>query len=190
METTRIIESILLVQGEPISIERLSKLLKEKKEVITKAVSELRESYKDRGIVLIEKGGEIQFGTHPENHEWVEKFVKSEFTDDLTKASIETLSIVAYKGPLTRAEIEYIRGVNSSFILRNLLMRGLISRKENPRDARSYLYEISFDFLKYFGIARQEELPGYNELSNKEIAMSDAGPEGDTANAGQPAVSA
>jgi len=171
MELKHIIESLLFVSGEPISFGRLSKLAGAKKDAVEGALRELREDYKSRGIVILEKNGELQFGTNPENKEWVENFVKSEFADDLTRAGLETLSIIAYKGPLTRAGIEYIRGVNSQFTVRNLLMRGLVSRKENPKDARSYLYELSFDFLKYFGITRPEELPQFEELRKKEIDM-------------------
>lgn len=174
MDIKQALESILFLQGEPISVEWLSKLLGGKKEQVARALEELREDYKERGIVLLEKGGYWQLGTNPASHDAVEKFVKSEFTGELTKAALETLAIVAYKGPLTRAEVEYIRGVNSSFIMRNLLMRGLLARKENPKDARSFIYEISFDFLKYFGLTRLEELPQYQELSRKEIAMPEA----------------
>ena len=173
MDTKQSLESILFLQGEPISVERLSKLLGEKKEQVTRALEELREDYKERGIVLLEKEGYWQFGTNPASRALAEKFVKSEFSGELTKAALETLSIVAYKGPLTRAEVEYVRGVNSSFIMRNLLMRGVLTRKENPKDARSFIYEISFDFLKYFGLTRPEQLPQYQELSKKEIAMPD-----------------
>ena len=174
MKLKHILESILFIQGEPISIERLSKLVKEKRAAVEEALNELRADLGERGIVLLGKDGEFELGTNPGNKEWVEKFIKSEFTEDLTRASLETLSIIAYKGPLTRAEVEYIRGVNSSFILRNLLMRGLVGRKENPKDARSFIYEISFDFLKYFGLTRPEELPQFEELSKKEIIMPEA----------------
>ena len=174
MEMKQALESILFLQGEPISVERLSKLLGEKKEQVAKALEELRDDYKKRGMVLLDKNGEWQFGTNPNSRALVEKFIKSEFSGELTKAALETLSIVAYKGPLTRAEVEYIRGVNSSFIMRNLLMRGLLTRKENPKDARSFIYEISFDFLKYFGLTHPDELPQYQELSRKEITMPEA----------------
>ncbi|MBI2640113.1 MAG: SMC-Scp complex subunit ScpB [Candidatus Sungbacteria bacterium] len=171
MALKHIIESLLFVNGEPISIGRLSKLAGIKKDAVEEALGELKNDYRDRGIVLIEKDGEVQFGTSPENKEWVEKLVKSEFTEDLTRAALETLAIIAYKGPLTRAEVEYIRGVNSSFTVRNLLMRGLVTRKENPKDARSYIYEISFDFLKHFGLKGPEELPEFEELRKKEMEM-------------------
>lgn len=171
MELKHIVESILFINSEPISIGQLSKLAGVKKDAIEGALEELRGDYRDRGIVLIEKNDEVQFGTNPENKDWIEKFVKSEFTEDLTRAALETLAIIAYKGPVTRAEVEYIRGVNSSFTIRNLLMRGLVARRENPKDTRSYLYEISFDFLKHFGLKGPEELPEFEELRKKEIEM-------------------
>ena len=171
MELKHIIESILFLHGESISLERLAKLTKEKKEEVRSAMTSLRADYAGRGVVLLEKNGQFQFGTNPENRALVENFLKSEFTEELTKAALETLAIVAYKGPLTRAEVEYIRGVNASFMLRGLLMRGLVERRENPKDARSYLYEISFDFLKHFGLTGKDELPQFAELKEKEIEM-------------------
>ena len=84
---------------------------------------------------------------------------------------METLAIIAYKGPLTRAHIEYVRGVNSSFTLRNLVMRGLVERMENPKDARSYLYGTSFNFLKHLGVARPEDLPRFEEFKKEKIEV-------------------
>ena len=77
--------------------------------------------------------------------------------------------IIAYKGPLARIEIDYIRGVNSAFVLRNLTMRGLVERIENPKDARSWLYRVSFEFLKYLGLRSIEELPHYMELVKENV---------------------
>ncbi|MBI2099909.1 MAG: SMC-Scp complex subunit ScpB, partial [Candidatus Vogelbacteria bacterium] len=74
------------------------------------------------------------------------------------------LTIVLYKGPLTRAEIDYIRGVNSSFILRHLSIRGLVERIPNPKDARSFLYRPTFDLFQHLGLSKIEELPEYGEL--------------------------
>ena len=95
--------------------------------------------------------------------------MKSEFSEELSRAAIETAAIIAYQGPITRAEIEYVRGVNSSFILRGLLMRGLVERIENPKDARSYLYRISFDFLKHLGLTKIEDLPQYQEFRQEKM---------------------
>lgn len=165
------IESILFVQGEPLAISRLVKITGAKKAEVESALRELADERRERGIVLIENGGEWQFATHPANKVVVEKLVTSELSEDLSRASLEVLSIVAYKCPVSRAQIEYIRGVNSSFTLRNLLIRGLVSREENPSDRRAYLYRISTDFLKHLGLSRPEELPQYEAFHQQEIEL-------------------
>jgi segregation and condensation protein B len=116
---------------------------------------------------MIEKDKEIQLVSSPENSLYIEKLIKDELQEDLTPASLEVLAIIAYKSPVTRAEIEEIRGVNSSFTLRNLLIRGLIERKERLEDSRAYLYEISLNFLRKLGLKSINELPEYNNLHQK-----------------------
>lgn len=165
------IETILFAYGEPMSPENLAKLTGVKKEEVIEAMTALKTDYEGRGFVILEKDGTYELGSNPDNAGFIEKLVKSEFSEELTRAAVETLAIVAYRGPITRAEIEYLRGVNSSFILRNLLMRGLVERIENPKDARSYLYRISFDFLKYMGVSKIENLPGYEEFKKASIGI-------------------
>lgn len=169
MKLVSVIESLLLLSGEPISEDRLSKVLKKPKPEVESALKELAEHYGERGIRLISAHGSWQFGTAPENSSIVEQFVKSEFSEELSKAALETLSVIAYKGPLTRAAVEYIRGVNSSFSIRNLMLRGLVERIDNPKDARSYLYRVSIDFLKHLGLSSIEELPEWNEFHEKDM---------------------
>lgn len=163
MQLKHKIESILFVTGEPVSEKKLVKILEATQEEARQALEELRGDYNNRGIVILQKEDEWQFGTSPEHAGLIEQLVKSEFTEELSRAALETLTIVAYKGPLTRHDLDFIRGVNSSFMLRNLLLRGLVERVENPKDARSYLYKISFDFLKHLGIGKVEDLPDYAE---------------------------
>lgn len=163
MELKHKIESILFIIGEPVSEKKLAKILEVPQEETRKALEELRSDYANRGIVILQKEDEWQFGTSPEHAGLIEHLVKSEFTEELSRAALETLTIVAYRGPLTRHDLDFIRGVNSSFMLRNLLLRGLVERVENPKDARSYLYKISFDFLKHLGLGRVEDLPQYAE---------------------------
>jgi segregation and condensation protein B len=121
-----------------------------------------------RGFIIIRKEDEIQLATNPENAEIISDLVKSEIQENLSKASLEVLSIVAYRGPVTRAEVEAIRGVNCSFTLRALLMRGLLERLDNPKDNRSYIYKISFDFLKKLGLESANKLPDFEKLSKDE----------------------
>lgn len=164
-----IIESILFISGEPVKIKRLAKIIGVKPEEIENAVMVLLGDYsKKRGLVIIRKEDELQMATNPDNAEFLNDLVNSEIQENLSKAALEVLSIVAYRGPLTRMDMEAIRGVNCSFTLRTLLMRGLVERIDNPADSRSFIYKISFDFLKKLGLSRIEDLPDFEVLSKDE----------------------
>lgn len=166
-----IIETVLFVCGEPMALEKLSKITKAKKEAVLEALRELKKDGGGRGLVILEKGEQYQLGSNPKNTKYIEDLVKNEFSEELSRAAVETIAIIAYKGPLTRVEIEYVRGVNSSFTLRNLLMRGLVERIENSKDARSFLYRVSFDLLKHLGITKMEDLPQYEEFRKSRIEI-------------------
>ena len=171
------IESILFVCGEPIKLSKLIKVLSLEKDVVENAIKSLREKYSQNisGLMLITKGDEIQLVSSSSNTEYVENLVKSELQDALSAAALEVVSIIAYRGPISKSEIEAIRGVNCNYTLRNLLLRGLIERNDNPRDNRGYVYAISFEFLKKMGIDDVKKLPDYATLSMDEriISISD-----------------
>lgn len=173
MQTTSIIEALLFTHGQAMELKELERLLERPSEEIRNAVNQLIEEYQNRGLVLVEKDGAVEIGSHPDAHAYVEKLIKREFSEELSRSGLETLAIVAYKGPLSRPEIDYIRGVNSSFTLRNLLMRGLIERTPHPHDARSYQYRISFQFLQHFGLSKFEELPEYESLRKEVIEIAE-----------------
>lgn len=162
-----VIESILFANGEPIKVAKLVKVLNLPKPEVENGIMLLTTEYagKKSGIALIKNNDEVQLVTNPENAEFVNQVVKSELQEELSQAALEVLSIVAYRGPITRSDIELIRGVNCSYTLRNLLMRGLIERKDNPKDNRGYVYVISFEFLKKLGLESIEKLPEYEVLS-------------------------
>ncbi len=164
-----IIESILFVSGEPIKIKKIALIANLKVEEVKNGIESLKQDLisANRGIRIIEKDGEVQLATNSKNAEYINDFLKNEMEQGLTRSSLETLSIVAYRGPLTRIEVEQVRGVNCTFALRYLLLRGLIERIENPNDARSWHYKISFDFLKKLNFARIEDLPRYEELKKE-----------------------
>jgi len=115
----------------------------------------------NRGIVLIFKDDEVALGTSMDSSEIIEKLRKEELVKDLGKAGLETLSIIVYMGPVSRAEIDLIRGVQSSFILRNLTVRGLVEKVSNPKDQRSFLYRPTFDLISYLGISKIEDMPEF-----------------------------
>ncbi len=168
-----IVEAMLLAHGEPITVAKLAKVSGFSATEIAEAITALKSTYSDRGIIILEKNGEVQLGTNPFYTKYVEDLLRGEFTGSLSRAALETLAIIAYKGPIIRTSIDFIRGVNSSFIVRNLAMRGLIERAENYGDARSHWWRISFDFLKYIGVTKVEDLPEFVTLHKEEIAIPD-----------------
>src|SRR3990167_7121158 len=166
MDLEQKIEAILFFKGEPMSRKRLAEFLGVGQIEINEALEKLKKNLKNRGIVLQEKEDEIMLGTAPELSKLIEDLQKEELNRDLSKASLETLSIILYKNGANRAEIDYIRGVNSSFTLRALSVRGLVEKIQDPKDARRFLYKPSFELLSYMGIKSVEELPDYSEVSN------------------------
>lgn len=163
MNLSQKIEAILFFKGEPVSLKKLGEILKVSKEELGEALIDLNNSLHERGIVLMEKGEEITLGTNPELSPLIEHLQKEELNKELSKASLETLSIVLYKNGVTRAEIDYIRGVNSSFILRMLSIRGLVEKTVDPKDSRRFIYKPTFELLSYLGVKNVEELPEYGE---------------------------
>ncbi len=162
------IEALLFFRAEPVSLKKLTDLLDTDQEKLEAALNELEENLKDHGIVLMRNGDEVALGTSPSASAVIEASMKEELERDLGRASTETLSIILYRGPVSRADIDYIRGVNSSFILRHLLIRGLAERIDNPFDRRAFLYRPTFDLLRHLGVKKVEELPEYGEV-RKEI---------------------
>jgi len=161
------IEALLFLRGDPMTIKELAKILSAKENEIKDAISVLDEKLSDRGIRLIRKDDSVALATSLESSEICRNLIKEEFNPELSKASLEVVSTVIYKSPITRAEIDYIRGVNSTFTIRNLLIRGLIERIPNPRDSRGYLYRPAFQLLQYLGIKNIEELPEYGSFNKK-----------------------
>jgi len=166
MQLEQKIEAILFFKGEPVSRKRLAETLKSSLTEINEGIEKLKESLKNRGVALVEKDNDITLGTAPELSDLIENLQKEELNKDLSKASLEALSIVLYKNGATRAEIDYIRGVNSSFTLRALSVRGLVERTTDERDSRRYIYRPSFELLSFMGVKSIEELPDYGEVSS------------------------
>jgi segregation and condensation protein B len=169
----QLLEAILFWKGEPMSLTELSKSSKASKEEVAEALLNLERSLEIRGIVMIHNGDEVTLGTSKEASAVIEELTKEELTKDLGKASLETLSIILYKGPIKRSEIDYIRGVNSTFILRNLLIRGLIDKKPAPNDNRTSIYSSSFQLLSYLGVTKIEDLPNYEQVKAEILKFED-----------------
>jgi segregation and condensation protein B len=162
------IEAILFASGCPVSTEKIQSFLKfnkkqwqtEKEALITKYQSS------KCGLQLVEKRGKIQLATKADLAKSVAEFLGKAMNEELSKSTLETLAVVAYRGPVTRAQIEYVRGVSCSYALRVLSLRGIVDRLDNPLDSRSFLYEVSFEFLKSLGLEKVEDLKGYKKLKD------------------------
>jgi segregation and condensation protein B len=158
------IEAILFWKAEPVSVKKLASLLNVDQASTKVGLQELETALKGRGLTLVQTDDQVMLGTAPQFSPLIEQLTKDELTRDLGKAGLETLSIVLYQGPISRADIDYIRGVNSQFILRSLLIRGLVERVDNPKDARSFLYKTTLQLLAHLGISRIDELPEYEKV--------------------------
>jgi len=165
------IESLLFISGESLSFSRIGKTLSVSEEEIKKVVGVLAERYEaspEAGLMIVRDERSAELATKPSNARFVEALTKSALQEHMSKAALEVLSVIAYRSPVSRAEIDAIRGVNCSFTLRNLLLRDLISREGNPSDSRGYLYRPTLKFLETLGIGHISELPDYETLSEDE----------------------
>ncbi len=164
------IETLLFTSGVPQDISQIAKILSITKEDMFVALEALETRYRspESGLTIIRLGEQVQLSTKGENASCVERLREGELQETLSRATLETLAVIAYRAPVTRADIDAIRGVNSNFTLRHLLIRGLIEREGNPDDSRGYIYRPSFEFLKTIGLEKISDLPEYDILSNDE----------------------
>ncbi len=160
------LEALLFIHGEPLTRKKAKKILELTKEDLDSLVIELetRLSAEGRGLALVRDEEKIQFATKPQFAKLIEGFVKEELSEDLTPATLEVLSIIAYLSPVSRSEVDYRRGVNSSFTLRNLMLRGLIERFPDPTRPSSLLYRPTFEFFRHIGVKGKEELPDFEKF--------------------------
>lgn len=164
MEISSLIEALLFSRAEPWNISELAKALSVSTNEAGEGLTMLESTLAGRGICLIRADDTVTLGTHPEAHTILEKLYKEELEKPLSKASIETLSIIMYGDDVTRGKIDFIRGVNSSFILRSLLVRGLIERKPYPRDRKRYMYVPTVALLANLGVEKVHSLKDYEKI--------------------------
>jgi len=178
------IESLLFVSPRPVKTRTLVNFLNKQGDQVTiKQVEEIIEELKLKfnvegsGIQLVQSEDAVQMVSNPLVGSLIKKYLKEDVTGELTPASLEALTVIAYRSPISKAELEQIRGVNCSLILRNLLIRGLITVEEDKEKMQSY-YQVTTDFLKYLGINNVQELPDYerlHEVQNLESYLEQTG---------------
>jgi len=156
------LEALLFYYGEPIEIAKLASLLNIAEEEAATQLDAWEKTLAEnpeRGLMLLRREKKVQLVTKPELKHIGETIVKDEFREQLTPAALETLSLVAYLGPMPRASIDYIRGVNSSFTLRSLVMRGLVERGDEK--GTMFHYRVTEQFLTHMGLHSIAGLPEY-----------------------------
>lgn len=164
-DTKSIIEALLFVSNEPLSPKNIADIIERDQQDIAVHLKEIKADCEkeNRGFILVEVAGGFLYATRPEYASYIEKLVRPRLST-LSQAAMETLVIIAYKQPVTRSEIDEIRGVKSDSSLNTLLERGLIEevgRKEAP--GRPVLFGTNSAFLKYFGLKTLEDLPSLKE---------------------------
>ncbi len=158
MELSTQIEGLLFYKAAPIKLTTLKKIFSVSDGELETAVQNIKERLHEGAIRLAITETEVQLVTAPELDELIESVRKDELKRDIGKAGAETLAIVLYKGPISRVEIDRIRGVNSGFILRNLMVRGLIER---GTQGKSHTFALTPTLLSHLGITHKTELPNY-----------------------------
>lgn len=171
-EAKSIIESLLFISGETVTLDTLRKITEIDKYNTERLVKDLIDEYalRNSGIIIVEVAGGYQMVTNPGSAPWVKKLLSTAVPKKLTQSSLETLAIIAYKQPIIKAEIEAIRGVNSDGVVKTLLERRVIKilgRKEAP--GRPLMYGTTPEFLQYFGLKDLSELPTLKEFEEVDI---------------------
>lgn len=159
------IESLLFIAAKPMSVKQLADITGAEAGDIESAGDEMELAYKEagKGVQIIKNDSKYQMVSSPKNAKIIQEFIKDETTGELSRPSLEALTIVAYRGPISKTDLDRIRGVNCSLIVRNLLLRGLIEGKFDKTKNEAY-YKVTFDFIRFLGINDITDLPDYKKL--------------------------
>ena len=158
-------QAFLFVEGGALSRKKLSQLVKCTEPQLREPLALLGHMLEGSGLSLIETEQEVSLAIAPSAAPAVRESLEHELTRDIGDAGLEVIAIVLYRGPSTRAQIDYIRGVNTSTTLRTLLVRGLVLRTNNPHDGREFLYSATAELMAHLGARSRGELPDYETIA-------------------------
>jgi segregation and condensation protein B len=177
------IEALLFVADEPAHFGQLAQALEVSEGEVMFALQELEVQCRRRGLRLQRRDRQVQFATAPEAAPDVQRFLGLESSSRLSAPALETLALVAYRQPITRPQIEAVRGVNCDSVLRTLLSRGLVAAQGRlDQVGRPIVYGTTFEFLQYFGLSNLAELPAWEKLASAEEGeLDEPGREADEA---------
>jgi len=159
--------AILYAAAEPVALAKLASVCNTDKDSLNDALAELETALPETGLSLVRTGMNAAVVTHPDANEDVQALTHKEIAGPLGSAALETLSIILYSTSITKREIDYIRGVNSSHVLRTLLIRGLIQKVQSHAQTRSTPYEGTLEALAHLGVARASELPDFESVRDE-----------------------
>jgi segregation and condensation protein B len=165
MQLDILLEGLLFYKAQPLKKSYLAKQFSITEEELATTLGILRDRLVSGATRLLETATEIELVTAPELAPFVEALRKQDIKSDIGKAGAETLAIILYQGPITRSEIDRVRGVNSSFILRNLLIRGLITRSQESAQT-GYQFSIAPNLLAHLGVTTKEQLPDFARITD------------------------
>ena len=165
------IEALLFTEGGSLSYKKLTQLLGCTDEELKVGIITLETSRSSSGIAVVKTQTEVALTIAPAAAETIEKAFEREIGKEIGDAGLEVIAIILYRGPSTRSQIDYIRGVNTSSTIRNLAARGLLERIANPSDAREYLYRPTTELIAYLGVTEATNLPDYVKITNELAAF-------------------
>lgn len=159
------LEALLFVAAKPMESKELARLTGSKVEAVVEVLDELLKDYEKegRGVNIIKQAKTYQLVTAPAVADLIKEFIKDETMGELSRPSLEALTIIAYRGPISKLDLDRIRGVNCALILRNLLLHGLIEAKSDSKKSETY-YSVTLDFIRFLGITDISALPDYEKL--------------------------
>ncbi len=165
------LQAFLFSEGGSLTLRKLEHLLGVKRDELKTALKELAARLEGTGMTLIQTDSEATLAVAPVISDELRKAYELELGREIGDAGLEVIAIILYRGPSTRAQIDYIRGVNTSSTIRTLLSRGLIERVGNPDDGREYLYKPTTELLAHLGLRGMNELPDYAKIANELAAF-------------------
>ena len=170
-EIASLAQAFLFAEGGTLTKKRLSQMVEAEDPVLESALEHLAQKLEGSGLTLIVTASEVMLAVAPRQSEVLSDIYQRELGREIGDAGLEVLAILLYRGPSTKAQIDYIRGVNTSSTIRSLQGRGLITRTGNPSDAREFVYQATPELLAHVGSARMQDLPEYGRISSELLAF-------------------
>ena len=176
------VEAFLFSEGEPMLLSELKRILKCTDAELASAIGEVSNRREESGISVVRTDKEVALVVSRACAPAIREETENEHAREIGDAGLEVLAILLYRGPSTRSQIDYVRGVNTSTTLRTLLSRGLVLRAENPNDSREYLYRPTTELLAHLGVTNIKDLPDYDKILGELSAFEQTGGQSDSKN--------